>query len=105
MVCQDEHWPNYVSRMLQHALWLVLSVASTSPQFFGSDIGFLWSRAGVNYTRLKYNYNCNYLASANYNYFSLGTITITFYQLQLLWDGNEKLKSQNFHLFAAAVEF
>ncbi len=44
MVCQDEYLPNCnVSRMLQHALWLVLPVANTSPQFFGSCIGFLWS--------------------------------------------------------------
>ena len=42
MVCQDEHLSNYnVSRMLQHAFWLVLPVASTSPQFFGSYTGFL----------------------------------------------------------------
>ncbi len=50
-----------------------------SPKFHSALQG------GVKYTRGNYNY----LASANYNYSSLDSITITLYQLQLhpLWDG------------------
>ncbi len=62
----------------------------------------LLKSAGVNCTRFNYNY-FNQL-----QLLSLCSITITFYQLQLHWDGNEsdKLKTRNFNLFTAAgVEF
>ncbi len=71
-----------------------------------SVLMYLYQGWGQLYTR----YYCSYLASASYNYCSLHsiTITITFYQLriifQLPWvrNKNDKLKTKNEHLFTAA---